>query len=78
MNFESRDARSSASCLLSSKQTQEVTVFRLMLDLEVYVLAEALDMNQAKTSVGRVESFKTSLAMQKKRLQRQTQVRLKK
>ena len=40
------------------------------------VLAETLEMNEVKkTSVGRVESFKTSLAKQKQRLSRQTQVK---
>ena len=65
------------------KHSREVTAapehFTFMLDLEVSVLAEALEMNEARAvpSVGRVESFKTSLAMQKQRLLRQTQVRLK-
>ena len=46
-----------------------------MLELEVSVLAET-EMNEVKkTSVGRVESFKTSLAKQKQRLSRQTQVK---
>ena len=40
------------------------------------VLAETLEMNEVKkTSVGRVESFKTSLAKQKQRLSPQTQVK---
>ena len=46
-----------------------------MLDLEVSVLSELLTMNETKkVSVGRVESFKTSLAIQKQKLLRQTQV----
>ena len=43
---------------------------------EVHVLAEAVEMSEGKkSSVGRVESFKTSLAKQKQRLSRQTQVK---
>jgi len=46
-----------------------------MLDLEVSVLSELLTMNETKkVSVGRVESFKTSLAIQKQKLLRQTQI----